>query len=188
MRLFVSPEIRNVRFSALPSEFFYYAGDCTDEETLKQIKENLISLMIQRQQSGWAGACPNTTECNVNNTEVICGPTSGRRRRSADDTDIDLDSVTNNVHKRSLNEIKVKFFVITTWQNLNPSIETFLHMETIQQNIFGVIKESAKNGALNVSGLSPEMSSFSYSWSDPGCPDGMTVRWTTMTCGKLIPE
>lgn len=175
-------ETRNVRFSSLPSEFFYYdihGANVTYNDTLDQIKENFIFIMQQLEQSGWNGVCLNTTECNVDNVEVTLGPSTGRRRRSVDHKGI-------AIIKRSTIEIRVSFHVKTNWQNFTPSIDTLLEMEGVQKKIVDVIKISAENGDLDVGGLLVDLSSFASDLSEPNCPDGTTIKWSSLTCGKSI--
>lgn len=135
--------------------------------------------MQQLEQKGWAGVCPNTTECNIDNVDVTFGSSTGRRRRSVVQEVIEIG-------KRSTVEIRVSFHVKTDWQNSTPSTETFLEMEAVQKKIVDVIKVSAADGDLDVDGLSLDLNSFSSFVSEPNCPDGTTIRWESFTCGKAI--
>lgn len=175
-------ETRNVRFSSLQSEFFYYSvhgTNRTNNETLNQVKENFISIMQQLEQSGWTGVCQNTTECNVENVDVTFGPTTGRKKRSVAHKD-------NDILKRSTIEIRVSFHVKTNWQNFTSPDQTFSEMEAVQTRIVDVIKVSASNGDLDISGLSVDLNSFSSDLSEPNCPDGTTIKWNSLTCGEAI--
>lgn len=135
--------------------------------------------MQQLEQNGWTGVCPNTTECNVDNVDVTFWTSTGRRRRSFAHEDIEIE-------KRSTIEIRVSFHVKTDWQNCTPSTETFLEMEAVQKRIVDVIKVSAADGDLDVDGLSLDLDSFTSNVSEPNCPDGTTVKWGSLTCGKAI--
>lgn len=168
-------ETRNVQFSSLPSEYFYYSTLGTINVTLNQIKKNFIFVMQQLEQSGWAGVCPNTTECNVDNVDVTFGPSTGRRRRSVAYEDIEIE-------KRSTVEIRVSFQVKTDWQNSTPSLDTFLEMEALQKRIFEVIKLSAERGDLAIGGLSLDLNSFTSNVSEPNCPDGTAIKLESLTC------
>lgn len=171
-------ETRNVRFSNLPSEFFYYTVHGTNgtyNDTLDQIRNNFIFIMQQLEQSGWTGVCPNTTECNVDNVDVTFGPSTGRRRRSIAHEDIEI-------QKRSTVQIRVSFHVKTNWQNFTPSIDTFLEMEAVQKRIVDVIKLSAENGDLDIGGFSVDLDSFTSDVSEPNCPDGTAIKWGSLTC------
>lgn len=59
-------------------------------------------------------------------------------------------------------------------------------MEAVQTRIVDVIKVSASNGDLDISGLSVDLNSFSSDLSEPNCPDGTTLKWSSLTCGKAI--
>lgn len=168
-------ETRNVSQSILPSEFFYYTSNGTYNDTLKQIRENFISVMQQLEQRGWTGVCPNTTECNVDNVDVTFGPSVGRKRRSVDDNGVDI-------LNRSIIEIRVSFNVKTNWQNMTPSLDTFLKMEAVQKNVFDVIKLSAENGDLDIGGMSLDLNSFKSYFSKPNCPDGTMNKQGFFTC------
>ncbi|XP_062607291.1 uncharacterized protein LOC134269086, partial [Saccostrea cucullata] len=175
-------EIRQVSSSRLPGEFYYFAGDCNDPETLAQIKEKFINVMKQLEIGGWAGVCPNSTECNVNNTDVTCGPVSGKRKRSADETGYNWYNVPSGRYRRSTFKISVSFSVKTSWQNFISSVDTYNLMGMIQQSIFDIIKGLAVNGSFNVSGMDPDINSFSSGLSEPECPEGTAIKQSTMSC------
>lgn len=162
-------------------EFFYYTGDCNDPTVLEEIKNNFINQMQRLESQGWNGVCPSQIDCNVNNTEVTCGPVSGKKKR-------DVNSVLEHVfHKRSTHEIRVEVKLTTTWYNFNSTgSSTFYFLEEVQKKVFDVMKLSATAGNLTVRGLSPDINSFVLGYSDPDCPKGTFVRWSTLSCGKNI--
>lgn len=92
----------------------------------------------------------------------------------------------NDILKRSTIEIRVSFHVKTNWQNFTSPHQTFSEMEAVQTRIVDVIKVSASNGDLDISGLSVDLNSFSSDLSEPNCPDGTTIKWNSLTCGEAI--
>ncbi|XP_061173454.1 sushi, von Willebrand factor type A, EGF and pentraxin domain-containing protein 1-like [Saccostrea echinata] len=167
-------EFRRPGMTTVLGEFFYYTGNCNDLTVLDDIKENFIDKMQLLETQGWNGVCPTQIDCNVNNTVVTCGPVTGRRKRD----------ISNFFRvERSTHEIRVELTMITTWYNFNSTGgSTFYFLEEIQKKVFNVIKSSASNGNLTVRGLSPDLNSFVLGWSDPYCPEGSIIRWSTLTC------
>ncbi|XP_062600150.1 uncharacterized protein LOC134261766 [Saccostrea cucullata] len=133
--------------------------------------------MAQLEKNGWGGVCPDNNQCHVNNTDVTCGPLTGRRKRSADG-----EGKARNIPYNRTSEIRVSFFVETSWKNFESSNETFYSMEEIQKRIFDNIKKLAENGSFNVGGLDPDIDSFSSGLSDPECPEGTARKQNTMKC------
>lgn len=157
-------------------EFFYYTGDCNDPTVLDEIKQNFINQMQLLEAQGWNGVCPSQIDCNVNNTEVTCGPVNGKKKRDV------LDVLRG---KRSTHEIRVEVTMTTTWYNFNSTGgTTFYFLEDVQKKVYDVVKATAAAGNLTVRGLSPDISSFALGYSNPNCPDGTIIRWSTLTCGK----
>jgi hypothetical protein len=164
--------------STVLGDFFYYTGDCNDPTVLDEIKQNFIAKMQQLENNGWNGVCPSQIDCNIQNTVVTCGTVTGRRKRW---TDVAMRE------KRNTHEIRVEITIETTWFDFNSTGgATFYFLEDVQKNVFNVIKASSTAGDLTVRGLSPDINSFALGWSDPNCPDGQSVRWSTLTCGMNI--
>nr|XP_034325188.1 sushi, von Willebrand factor type A, EGF and pentraxin domain-containing protein 1-like [Crassostrea gigas] len=171
-------QLRRPRMTTVLGEFFYYTGDCNDPTVLVEIKNNFIKQMQRLESQGWNGVCPSQIDCNVNNTEVTCGPVIGKRRKR--DVSFVLEHVLS---KRSTHEIRVEVKLATTWYNFNSTGgSTFYFLEEVQKKLFEVMKSSATAGNLTVSGLSPDISSFALGYSDPDCPVGNIIRWSTLTC------
>lgn len=178
---YIIAELRRPDMTTVLGEFFYYTGDCNDPTVLVEIKNNFIKQMQRLESQGWNGVCPSQIDCNVNNTEVTCGPVSGKKKR-------DINYVMEHVmSKRSTHEIRVEVKLATTWYDFNSTGgSTFYFLEEVQKKVFEVMKSSATAGNLTVSGLSPDISSFALGYSDPDCPVGNIIRWSTLTCGKKI--
>ena len=163
-------------------EFFYYTGDCNDPTVLQEIKENFIKQMQLLEANGWNGVCPSQIDCNVNNTQVTCGAVSGKKKKR------DVHNILNYLKsKRSTHEIRVEITLATTWYDFNSTAgSTFFFLEEVQKDVFNAMKASASAGNLTVRGLQPDTSSFSLGYSNPDCPTGNIVRWSTLTCGKSL--
>uniref|UniRef100_K1QIC0 Sushi, von Willebrand factor type A, EGF and pentraxin domain-containing protein 1 n=1 Tax=Magallana gigas TaxID=29159 RepID=K1QIC0_MAGGI len=170
-------QLRRPDMTTVLGEFFYYTGDCNDPTVLVEIKSNFINQMQLLESQGWNGVCPSQIDCNVNNTEVTCGPVSGKKKR-------DINYVMEHVmSKRSTHEIRVEVKLATTWYDFNSTGgSTFYFLEEVQKKVFEVMKSSATAGNLTVSGLSPDISSFALGYSDPDCPQGTFVRWSSLGC------
>lgn len=130
------------------------------------------------ENNGFNGVCPSQIDCNIQNTVVTCGTITGRKKRW---TDVFIRE------KRSTHKIRVEITMETTWFDFNSTGgATFYFLEDIQKSIFNVIKASSVAGDLTVRGLSPDINSFALGWSDPDCPDGHSIRWSTLTCGMDV--
>lgn len=162
-------------------DFFYYTGDCGDLKVLDEIKNNFIEKMHQLETQGWNGVCPSQIDCNVNKTDITCGPINSKKKRE----------VSFRFHhfldKRSTHEIRVEMTMTTSWYDFNSTGgTTFYFLEEIQKKVFDVIRTSAMAGALTVGDLSPDTNSFSLGYSNPECPEGRIIRWSTLTCGNYL--
>ncbi|XP_048736999.2 sushi, von Willebrand factor type A, EGF and pentraxin domain-containing protein 1-like isoform X2 [Ostrea edulis] len=167
-------QLRRPGMTTVLGEFFYYTGDCNDPTVLDEIKQNFINQMQLLEAQGWNGVCPSQIDCNVNNTEVTCGPVNGKKKRDV------LDVLRG---KRSTHEIRVEVTMTTTWYNFNSTGgTTFYFLEDVQKKVYDVVKATAAAGNLTVRGLSPDISSFALGYSNPNCPDGTIIRWSTLTC------
>lgn len=69
-----------VKVQFLP-QFYYYEGNCNDEEAQKQIKSNFLNLLRTGMLAGMGHACANQAICNAENVNVFCGETDKRKRR-----------------------------------------------------------------------------------------------------------
>ncbi|CAH1274716.1 SRPX2 [Branchiostoma lanceolatum] len=59
----------------LPSELYYYSGDCRDPDTQVQIQENFIAIL---NSSDYSDICQLFVECAAENVQVICGNVTAR--------------------------------------------------------------------------------------------------------------
>jgi hypothetical protein len=160
-------------------EFFYYTGSCGDGTVLEQIKSNFIEQMKYLENNGFAGVCSDLNQCNVGNVSVTCGPSSSRKRRS-------LDSEIDNIRlKRAGSEIRVEIRLTSAWQNSNSSKSaSFEFAKNIQKQIFDRVQDLSRTGKLTVNGLAPDSGSFVMGNPNPVCPDGLSIRLNSLTCGQ----
>ncbi|XP_056008481.1 uncharacterized protein LOC125664654 [Ostrea edulis] len=170
-------EIRLPGYIETLGEFFYYTGTCGDGTASEQIKSNFIKQMEYLEKNGFAGVCSDSNQCNVGNVSVTCGPSSSRGRRS-------LDSGINTVRlKRASSEIRVEIRLSSVWQISNSSkSDSFEFAKKIQKQMFGQVQDLSRTGKLTVNGLTPDSESFLLGYSAPLCPEGLSLRMTTLTC------
>lgn len=137
--------------------------------------------MHQLETQGWDGVCPSQIDCNVNKTDITCGPINSKKKREVSFR------FHNFLNKRSTHEIRVEMTMTTSWYDFNSTGgTTFYFLEEIQKKVFNVIKTSAMTGALTVGDLSPDTNSFSLGYGNPECPEGRIIRWSTLTCGNYL--
>ena len=167
---------RRPNLQYLDGEYFYYTGDCNNVSVQEAIKQNFVNEMQKLENSGpgYAGVCPDQATCNVGAVDVTCGPVSGRRKRR---------EITR--HARSTHEIIVmcRIYINTTDTSKTPAA-TFWENEDILIDIFNLIKQLGQNGTLDAAGLSPDVSSFANGYSEVTCPEGTTIRMSSLTCGR----
>lgn len=159
-------------------EFFYYTGTCGDGTVLEQIKTNFIKQMEYLEKNGFAGVCSDSNQCNVGNVSVTCGPSSTRKRRSSD-------SIINTFRfKRAGSDIRVEIRLFSVWRNSNSSrSDSFEFAKEIQKQMFDQVQNLSRTGKLTVNELVPDSGSFMLGYSAPVCPEGLSIRMTTLTCG-----
>lgn len=118
--------------------------------------------MHQLETQGWDGVCPSQIDCNVNKTDITCGPINSKKKREVSFR------FHNFLNKRSTHEIRVEMTMTTSWYDFNSTGgTTFYFLEEIQKKVFNVIKTYAMTGALTVGDLSPDTNSFSLGYSNP---------------------
>ncbi|XP_038050781.1 sushi, von Willebrand factor type A, EGF and pentraxin domain-containing protein 1-like [Patiria miniata] len=72
-------EARRPGNSQLPVDVMYFSGDCSSQSTRDSIAAAFITLLQD------ANLCQPTDQCTVQNVQVICGPSTRRRRRALED-------------------------------------------------------------------------------------------------------
>ncbi|XP_078696559.1 sushi, von Willebrand factor type A, EGF and pentraxin domain-containing protein 1-like isoform X3 [Branchiostoma floridae x Branchiostoma belcheri] len=132
-------------------EFQYYVGDCEDEETQKQIKQNFIDL-FNSTVFGKFGGCVGNVNCSVDNVAVFCGEK---------DEDIVVDWVPEEDggldgparKKRSVKRrgrlITIRLFIKTQYKNADPvqgeSKEVKKKMEQLRDDMNEIVKKAKED-------------------------------------------
>ena len=80
--LFYFIEPRHPRYIRLPAEIFYYGGECGDDATIEEIKENFQDIVNLKLDPYIQTVCPPDETCIVEDIIVQCGPISNRKKRS----------------------------------------------------------------------------------------------------------
>ncbi|XP_066295931.1 sushi, von Willebrand factor type A, EGF and pentraxin domain-containing protein 1-like isoform X4 [Branchiostoma lanceolatum] len=138
-------------------EFQYYVGDCEDEETQKQIKQNFIDL-FNSTVFGKFGGCVGNVNCSVDNVAVFCGE---------QDEDIVVDWVPEDGgldgparKRRSVKRrgrlITIRLFIKTQYKNTDPvrgeSTEVTKKMKQLKDDMNEIVKrakEDVRTGQLS---------------------------------------
>ncbi|CAH1240012.1 SVEP1 [Branchiostoma lanceolatum] len=138
-------------------EFQYYVGDCEDEETQKQIKQNFIDL-FNSTVFGKFGGCVGNVNCSVDNVAVFCGE---------QDEDIVVDWVPEDGgldgparKRRSVKRrgrlITIRLFIKTQYKNADPvrgeSAEVTKKMKQLKDDMNEIVKkakEDVRSGQLS---------------------------------------
>ncbi|KAK3101782.1 hypothetical protein FSP39_006299 [Pinctada imbricata] len=179
---------RRPNIQYLNGEFFYFTGDCNDADVLETIKQNFINQMQILETTGYEGVCPDSTECNVDNVDVTCGPTSGKRRKresSLIDKLMDLCRIRRSTHTH---EIRVDFRVtIVPNDTSRTPIDSFYYYEGVMNDMSDEIRELVQNGGMDVGGLTADSSTYAVGFSEVICPDNYNFQWSTLKCDICSP-
>lgn len=153
----------------MPSELYYYSGDCPDDAANKQIRENFIKMLkanpLFKEECG--GTVP---DCRAEFVSVKCGAISGRKRDA-------------NVN------VKVEFNVILPYrengQNTSVVVKSY---ETAFDRIKDAIDKAVQSKSLDVGVPGLELQDDSYAPGFPNfyCGKGMTPNYDTASCGKCL--
>ncbi|XP_050398287.1 sushi, von Willebrand factor type A, EGF and pentraxin domain-containing protein 1 [Patella vulgata] len=162
----------------LPSELYYYGGDCSSAASQAQIKQNFIQYMTTSQ---WKDQCLQDTECKIENVKVECGATT-RRKRSPHPW-----SRATRV-KRSTEPgtatISWKFvigFAVDSNSTLESSRQTH---DTALMDMAYSVESDMKAGKLNniAPGFTLKDPSMFIDWTDFECKSGQVAKYATVSC------
>ncbi|XP_035676271.1 sushi, von Willebrand factor type A, EGF and pentraxin domain-containing protein 1-like [Branchiostoma floridae] len=152
----------------LPSELYYYSGDCSDPETQAQIQENFIAIL---NSSDYSDTCQLFVECAAENVQVFCG----------------------NVTTRSLQpsfQLRVKFDLTVKVQ---PGHHTsYIDVEDTLFAMANKIDERVKGGNFsfhNVTAIDLEVQPDSFvteRWTSLVCQPGYLPNYDTYMCKGCI--
>lgn len=157
----------------LPAELLY-SGDCNDEATKRQIKQNFVKLMQKLEMDpGFKGVCPSKDVCNVENVEVACGSKRKRRysskRRSA---------------RSANNDIILTFEFVRKYESYgNGTVGALNHAKTQFAVIQNITTKMVNEGLLDVPNAHIDKLSLQFGDVDIDCGPGRFPKYSTLTCG-----
>ncbi|XP_055954314.1 uncharacterized protein LOC126811617, partial [Patella vulgata] len=164
-------EARRPRRMVLPSEFYYFDGDCTTSTDV--IKNNFIQAL--QNSPIWTQACPVPEDCTVENVVVTCGPTSGRKKRN----------VENHRYKREANQLLLTFKISIPFSVDGTSKENARNVSVAKLNsIADGIKRDVVNGVFSsvAPGFTIRNDSVNFDWEDFECPEGQISNYASVSC------
>ena len=137
----------------LPSELYYYSGECSDNATQQQIKQHFLDILTTEVGPLFNSICPGELMCTVDAVTVTCGPVSNRRRRR---------SAPHNIEKREETHVTlITFNIITGWEQGNMTIdESYVYTDNLQAQQKAVLETLLKGGKMNIPGLTLREDSF----------------------------
>ncbi|XP_035664406.1 sushi, von Willebrand factor type A, EGF and pentraxin domain-containing protein 1-like [Branchiostoma floridae] len=150
----------------LPSELYYYSGDCRDPETQAQIQANFIAIL---NSSDYSDICRLFVECAAENVQVICG----------------------NVTTRSLQpsfQLRVTFDLTVKVNAQTDDHTSYLDVEDTLFSMAYKIDEGVKGGKFSLNNvttidLEVEPESFATSnWTNLVCETGYQPNYVDYTC------
>ncbi|XP_048244805.1 sushi, von Willebrand factor type A, EGF and pentraxin domain-containing protein 1-like isoform X2 [Haliotis rufescens] len=191
------------------AEMLYYTGDCGDEDTLLEIKENHLKAM--QNSSSFTDVCSGA-QCSVENVDVTCGEL-GRKKRETDNRPrahkgLDLfristrdrprprhfqrDPEAYNVITQDRERRATITAVIVKWDFLIPfdcgemsDNDCIDHHQSILDTLSAVVNDMANNGDFQptISGYETRVDESYY----PGginlvCGEGMWPKIQTASC------
>ena len=129
----------------LPSELYYYSGDCSDEATLEQIKQQFLTIITNEAQPLFHSICPKDLSCTVDSVTVTCGPVSSRRKRR---------SYIHHIEKRAETHATVFAFDLSTeWKPGNMTTDdAYDYTDGLQAQQKAVIESLVAENKLDLPG------------------------------------
>ncbi|XP_062616948.1 sushi, von Willebrand factor type A, EGF and pentraxin domain-containing protein 1-like isoform X2 [Saccostrea cucullata] len=172
-----SNTVPNCTVKRLPSEsitlmeFFYYTGDCNNRTVQEEIRTNFITyIRDMNDNGGFDGICPDEISCNIANVSVSCGEISNRKKRAAE--------------RRTT--LKVQFELQTRFLNSNTTNIVNI-VPKLQNKYMDVVKESARNGTLDLGDLKVDSESFQIDEMVGVCDPGYVWKSSTISCVPCPP-
>ncbi|XP_078616505.1 sushi, von Willebrand factor type A, EGF and pentraxin domain-containing protein 1-like isoform X5 [Branchiostoma floridae x Branchiostoma japonicum] len=139
-------------------EFQYYVGDCEDEETQKQIKQNFIDL-FNSTVFGRFGGCVGNVNCSVDNVAVFCGEKDEDivvDWNPEEDGGLDGPSRKKRSVKRRGRLITIRLFIKAQYKNADPvqgeTMEVKKKMRQLKDDMNEIVKaakEDVRTGQLS---------------------------------------
>ncbi|XP_078690659.1 uncharacterized protein LOC144921486 [Branchiostoma floridae x Branchiostoma belcheri] len=154
----------------LPSELYYYSGDCRDPDTQVQIQENFIAIL---NSSDYSDICQLFVECAAENVQVICGNVTTRSGQPSFQLQVKFDLT-----------VKIK-----AQTNQNPS---YIDLEDTLFAMANKIDQRVKGGNFsldNVTAINLEVQPDSFvtdDWTNLVCEPGYMPNYDSYMCEGCI--
>ena len=195
----------------LPSELYYYSGECSDPDTLEQIRQQFLTIITTATKTRFHSLCtPDLLSCSLDSVKITCGPISRRKRgvptgiqvqiAQLEETDAirrkrePYDNIDNQHHinKREETHATIITFDIVTEYDLSSlgnmtRLQRYEYIDAFQLQQKSVIEDLLANGSLAIEslGVLREDSFQTLEYGSETCTHGMIFS-RDRTCSKYI--
>lgn len=169
-------ELRRPKSMLLPSELYYYTGNCGTPSTVELVKTQFI--MSLKGSGSWKDACTKDKNCKVENVQVECGDMLRRRRHAA----------MSSRRKRA-----PTLAALVTWDFMvdfemgNMTVEDAINKhKDMLKGMASRTKIDVQQGLydINITGFQLRHDSFASGWSDFYCGKGLVPVYASASCGE----
>lgn len=170
---------RNPRNLALGGEIYYYSGQCSDEATQQQIKQNFLTILTNEVDPLFNSICPGELTCTVDKVAVICGNVSESRKRRSSGTY--YSNYEHHVEKREESSVAIVTFSMNVeWNPSGMTInEAFNYTDNLHNLQAQGIVDLIKEGAFDIPGFTLREDSFQRAkYGSLSCDLGMRLKGT----------
>jgi hypothetical protein len=156
----------------------YYDGDCNDNDTKTQIKEQVLVYLSGVKADVDRSICPESNTCKIENLDVVCGDTSRRKRESAS---------SHIIFKRNAFWF-ISFNIMKIFEEENNSTQdAYFDILSDLNSIADDIEQDAFDGViLNADGLPLPADGVQRGTADLSCDPGYKVDTGTFSCSKSV--
>ncbi|XP_048245051.1 sushi, von Willebrand factor type A, EGF and pentraxin domain-containing protein 1-like isoform X2 [Haliotis rufescens] len=167
-------ELRRPKSMLLPSELYYYTGNCGSTSTVELVKTQFI--MSLKGSGSWKDACAKDKNCKVENVQVECGDMLRRRRHAA----------MSSRRKRA-----PTLAALVTWDFMvdfemgNMTVEDAINKhKDMLKGMASRTKIDVQQGLydINITGFQLRHDSFASGWSDFYCGKGLVPVYASASC------
>ncbi|XP_060604924.1 sushi, von Willebrand factor type A, EGF and pentraxin domain-containing protein 1-like [Ruditapes philippinarum] len=157
----------------LPMEL-YYDGDCNDNDTKTQIKEQVLVYLAGVKADIDNSICPDNNTCKIENLDVVCGDTPSRKRKSA---------TSHVIYKRNTYGL-IRFNVMKKWRQGDKSTQdAYIDITNDLNSIADKIEKDAHGGIiLNGEGLTLPIDGVQKGTPNLFCDPGYKVDTGSLSC------
>ncbi|XP_060604933.1 sushi, von Willebrand factor type A, EGF and pentraxin domain-containing protein 1-like [Ruditapes philippinarum] len=162
----------------LPMEL-YYDGDCNDNDTKTQIKEQVLVYLSGVEADVDNFICPDNNTCKIENLDVVCGETASRKRKSAS---------SHIIYKRNAYGL-ISFNIMKRWIQGDESLQdAYINILSDLNSIANKIEQDAYNGVIhNITDLTLPDDGVQRGTADLFCNPGYKVDRGTLSCKPCPP-